>query len=60
MMGMEYVGLAQVAEILGVTPEGAAVLAQRDDFPVPAVDSTAEPLWDLDAVEAWSSRRRSE
>lgn len=54
MMGMEYVGVEQVAQLLEVTRQRAQELVARADFPRPAVELGPDPLWDLDAVEVWA------
>lgn len=59
-MGMEYLGVAEVADLLQVTVARAAELVRADGFPPPAVELASGPVWDLDAVEAWARHRDDE
>jgi predicted DNA-binding transcriptional regulator AlpA len=42
---MEYVGMGEVAAIMGVTKQRIYQLAQRKDFPQPAFRLKATPVW---------------
>jgi predicted DNA-binding transcriptional regulator AlpA len=48
------VGVAEVAELLGVSRQRVHKLAERDDFPAPVAILTAGKVWDRDAVEKWA------
>jgi predicted DNA-binding transcriptional regulator AlpA len=50
------VGLAEVAQILGVTKRTATSYAQRSDFPEPLVRLAATPVWLGKDVAAWAEQ----
>jgi predicted DNA-binding transcriptional regulator AlpA len=50
-----FVGVAEVAEILGVSKQRAWTLAKRPDFPKPVRVLKATPLWLKRSVTAWWS-----
>ncbi len=50
----ELVGLAEVAELLGVTKRTATSYCARPDFPEPLQRLAATPVWRRVAVEAWA------
>jgi len=52
---LRVVGLAEVAETLGVSKRTASRYAARADFPRPAVVLAMGPIWLLEDVEAWAS-----
>lgn len=51
------VGLAEIAEMLGVTKRSASRYALRDDFPTPLVELAMGPVWLADDVEEWDHAR---
>ncbi len=51
---MRMGGVAEVAEILGVSRQRVAKLRDRNDFPDPIGQIAQGPIWDLDEVEAWA------
>src|SRR3989304_458130 len=57
----DLVGIAEVAEILGVTKQRASELSRSRRFPKPIAQITAGPVWDRHAiarfVERWPRRR---
>jgi len=46
-------GLAEVAEILGVSKRTAVRYVAREDFPEPLERLAAGPIWDRDHVAEW-------
>ena len=52
---LRVVGLAEVAETLGVSKRTASRYAARAEFPRPAVVLAMGPIWLLEDVEAWAS-----
>jgi len=53
--GGELVGLAEVAELLGVTKRTATSYSNRDDFPAPLQRLKAGPVWRRRDVTAWKA-----
>ena len=54
---LRLAGLAEVAELLGVTKRSASRYARRHDFPGTVARLTAGPIWDADEVLAWAAAR---
>lgn len=56
----EYVGLAEVAEILGVSKQRVSELRRRKDFPHPIAEIAAGPVWDRTwlnrFIEGWERK----
>lgn len=48
-----FVGVAEVAEILGVSKQRAWTLAKRADFPKPVKVLKATPVWLKRSITAW-------
>lgn len=48
-----YLGVAELAERLGVTPQRASQITRRADFPRPVAELRAGPFWVEAAVEAF-------
>ncbi len=48
-------GLAEVAELLGVSKRSASRYAQRPDFPQPLARLSSGTIWDAAQVEAWGA-----
>ena len=51
---LKLVGLAEVAEVLGVSRRTAARYTRRSDFPEPVARLRAGPVWQEDDVLAWA------
>ena len=49
--GPELVGIAELAELAGVSRQRASILARREGFPDPLATLAAGPVWDLHAVQ---------
>jgi predicted DNA-binding transcriptional regulator AlpA len=49
-------GLAEVAELLGVTKRSAQRYTKRADFPSPIARLAATPVWRQGDVEEWKRR----
>lgn len=47
-------GLAEVAELLGVSKRSASRYANRHDFPQPIARLAAGPIWHAGEIEAWA------
>jgi predicted DNA-binding transcriptional regulator AlpA len=51
---LKLVGLAEVAEVLGVSKRTAARYTMRADFPEPLARLRAGPVWQEEDVLAWA------
>jgi predicted DNA-binding transcriptional regulator AlpA len=49
------VGLAEVAELFGVSKRTASRYAQRGDFPTPIARLRAGPIWLEEDVKGWGA-----
>jgi len=55
-MTHHLVGMAEIAEMLGVTRQRVAQLVESyDDFPAPEVELSAGRIWSRTAIETWIS-----
>ncbi|MGH9156905.1 MAG: helix-turn-helix transcriptional regulator [Acidimicrobiales bacterium] len=54
MMGMEYVGVKELAQLLGLGEEQVDQLTGDDGFPEPVMELASGPVWELADVEAWA------
>jgi predicted DNA-binding transcriptional regulator AlpA len=52
----KLVGLAELAEMLGVSKHAALRYSQRDDFPEPIAVLRATPVWTRAEVKAWARK----
>ena|SRR5687768_13462868 len=51
------VGQAEIADLLGVTPQRVAQLARDyDDFPAPEVELAQGRVWSRQAIEEWMAK----
>jgi len=50
---LRVVGLAEVADLLGVSKRTATRYTARDDFPRPVADLAMGPIWLTADVEKW-------
>jgi predicted DNA-binding transcriptional regulator AlpA len=57
-MSPELAGLAEVAEIFGVTKRTAWNYTQRDDFPEPVDRLASGPIWRRADIERWQEEHR--
>jgi predicted DNA-binding transcriptional regulator AlpA len=58
IVSMNLVGLAEIAELLGVTRQRADVVVKSaEGFPEPVATLSAGRIWDRDAVERWIEER---
>ena len=48
-------GLAEAADVLGVSKRSAGQYAKRPDFPAPLARLASGPVWDASAIEAWGA-----
>ena len=53
-LGMELVGLSEVAEMLGVSIRMAVDLTRAEDFPGPVNVVHHDCQWDQDEVREWA------
>jgi predicted DNA-binding transcriptional regulator AlpA len=53
MSPQRLAGLAEVAELLGVTKRSASRYTRRPDFPEPLARLSSGPIWNAAEVEAW-------
>lgn len=53
---LRVVGLAEVADLLGVSKRTATRYAARADFPKPAAQLAMGPIWWTEDVEQWARR----
>ncbi len=56
MRALRLAGLAETAEMLGVTKRTALEYTKRDDFPDPLARLASGPVWDAADVEIWGAR----
>jgi predicted DNA-binding transcriptional regulator AlpA len=49
-------GVAEVAELLGVTRQRVTQLAKTDGFPEPQVRLASGPVWESADVEQWARK----
>jgi len=56
MRVLRLAGLAEAAEILGVTKRTALEYTKRNDFPEPLARLASGPVWDAADVETWGAR----
>lgn len=53
-VGTDLVGVAEIAELLGVTRQRVHQLMRSPDFPAPVAELSAGRIWNLDEVESWA------
>jgi predicted DNA-binding transcriptional regulator AlpA len=51
---LPYVGLTEIAAMLGVSRQRIYQLAKTEDFPAPVVELSITRVWSRDDVEAWA------
>jgi predicted DNA-binding transcriptional regulator AlpA len=51
---LRLAGLAEVAEIVGVSRRTAARYVNRSDFPTPVARLRSGPVWLVEDVEGWA------
>jgi predicted DNA-binding transcriptional regulator AlpA len=56
-MSPDLAGLAEIAEMLGVTKRTALNYTKRDDFPKPLDRLASGPVWRRAAIEQWAKKR---
>lgn len=50
----QVVGISEIAQLLGVTPQRAGQIARdHADFPAPVAALAAGRVWDAEGVKAW-------
>jgi predicted DNA-binding transcriptional regulator AlpA len=54
------VGVAEIAELAGVSRQRVIILAKRADFPAPEVELRMGKVWRAKPVETWISKWRAE
>jgi chromosome partitioning protein len=52
---VRLVGLAEVAELFGVSKRTASRYASRSDFPSPVARLRAGPIWVEDDLRSWAA-----
>ena len=52
---LRLAGLAEAAQILGVTKRTALKYTKLHDFPEPLARLASGPVWDASTVEAWGA-----
>jgi len=57
-MDYDLAGLTEVGEMLGVSRQRAAQLADSSGFPEPVADLASGRIWRLDDIRLWSESRR--
>lgn len=53
-MSHHLMGVAEVAELLGISRQRVTQLAKQEGFPEPAVQLAAGPVWESADVERWA------
>lgn len=51
-------GMAEIADLLGVSRQRAHKITQRDDFPAPVAKLAAGTIWKRGDVERWLAKHR--
>lgn len=54
----QLAGIAEIAELLGVTRQRVTQLTKREDFPPPVERLRMGPVWNLSDVKDWIGRRK--
>src|SRR5688572_25412500 len=54
----EIAGLAEIAQMLGVSKRTAVTYSQRDDFPQPLDRLASGPVWRVGDIEEWAAKTR--
>jgi len=54
-MSWNLVGLAEIAELLGISRQRADQLARSSGFPAAIADLAAGRIWDRDSIETWAA-----
>jgi predicted DNA-binding transcriptional regulator AlpA len=54
LVAPELMGVAEIAELLGVTRQRVHQLTKSPEFPRPVAELSAGAIWERDAVEAWA------
>ena len=54
MAADELMGIAEIAELLGVTTQRVDQLARTDGFPKPTAELAAGRIWRRHDIEAWA------
>ncbi|MFI6762161.1 hypothetical protein BDK92_6045 [Micromonospora pisi] len=55
---MQVMALAEVADLLGVSRQRAAILVDRADFPAPIANLTVGRIWSAADVQAYAEKRK--
>ena len=50
-------GVKEIAELLGVSPQRADQLANKEGFPTPTAVLASGRIWNRDEVEAWAREK---
>ena len=50
----QLMGIAEIAKLLGVSPQRAHQLSRSDAFPEPLAVLAAGPVWETTSVEEWA------
>ncbi len=53
MPQLDVLGLAEIADLLGVSKRTASRYTLRDDFPRPAAELAMGPIWHRTDVDEW-------
>lgn len=52
---MQLVGVAEIADLLGVSRQRVHQLAAREDFPEPLAVLVMGSVWERQAIDTWAS-----
>lgn len=55
-MSHHLMGVAEIAQLLGVSRQRVTQLAKAEGFPRPVASLAAGPVWESADVEAWGRR----
>lgn len=56
MFGVDLMGIAEIAQMLGLTRQRADQLSRDGAFPRPVADLKAGRIWSTEAIEEWARR----
>ena len=56
LVAPELMGVAEIAELLGVSRQRVHQLSKAPEFPAPIAELSAGAIWEREAVETWARK----
>jgi hypothetical protein len=53
-----HMGVAELADLLGVSRQRASTISKHQDFPAPVSRLAQGPVWDTAVIQAWATTWR--